>query len=147
MSYTDSEIRDYAVGLAPELVTVYGAAGASPLDARTTADVTFARSQAGATAFGPKHLLALGLLLAHTGTLTLRRIQAGASTPAIAVGAVNSTTVGGMSISMGNAGLLGSATAYSVSDADLGRTDYGLRFLSLRNTRARVAVPFVSVPR
>jgi hypothetical protein len=147
MSYTDSEIRDYAVGMAPELVTVYGAAGASPLDARTEADVVFARSQAGATPFGARHLLALGLLLAHTGTLTLRRIQAGAATPAIAVGAVNSTTVGGMSISMGNAGIVGAATAYSVSDADLSRTDYGLRFLQLRNTRARVGTPFVAVPR
>ena len=135
MSVSDVIIRDAARGAAPELTGVLGAAGTA-VSAETTQRIEWARAKAGAraTSTAAKHLLALAYLLAHRTTADLMGSQGSTSAPigsGATAGAVTSTAVGGMSIGYG-AGVIGGFTALSADDAELGTTQYGRAWLSLR---------------
>jgi hypothetical protein len=132
---TDAAIRDAARGVAPELTGVLGATGSAvPVDAALR--IVWARAKAGASATTTlaKQLLALGYLLAHRTTADLMGSQGSTSAPigsGATAGAITSTSVGGMSIGYG-AGVIGGFGALSADDADLGTTQYGRAWLSLR---------------
>jgi len=135
VSASDVLVRDAARGVAPELTGVLGAADTA-VSAETTLRIGWARAKAGAaaTSTAAKHLLALAYLLAHRTTADLMGSQGSTSAPigsGATAGAVTSTAVGGMSIGYG-AGVIGGFTALSADDAELGTTQYGRAWLSLR---------------
>jgi len=135
VSASDVLVRDAARGVAPELTGVLGAADTA-VSAETTLRIGWARAKAGAaaTSTAAKHLLALAYLLAHRTTADLMGSQGSTSAPigsGATAGAVTSTAVGGMSIGYG-AGVIGGFAALSADDAELGTTQYGRAWLSLR---------------
>jgi len=132
---TDAAIRDAARSVAPELTGVLGAAlAAVPADAALR--IEWARLKVGAlaTTTAARQLLGLGYVLAHRTTADLMGSQGSTSAPigsGATAGAITSTSVGGMSIGYG-AGVIGGFGALSADDADLGTTQYGRAWLSLR---------------
>lgn len=138
---TDAAIRDQARAVAPELTALLGAAE-SAVPVAVTSRLAWVRQTVGtwATNNADLRLTGLGYVLAHRVSRDLMGSQGSASAPigsGSTVGAVASTTVGGMSIGYGGSGFV----PLSPGDAELAMSNYGLAWLGLRGTLARPNMP------
>ena len=138
---TDAAIRDQARAVAPELTALLGAAD-SAIPVAVTARLQGVRQVVGVWGVNNTalRLEALGYVLAHRVTRDLMGSQGSTGAPigsGSTVGAVASTTVGGMSIGYGGSGFV----PQSPGDAELAMSNYGLAWLGLRGTLARPNMP------
>lgn len=141
---THAEVRDAARALAPELTAVLGASG-DPVPAGVTVRMPWVEGLAGWKAFGDDYLTtARAYLLAHRCTRDLAGSQGSTSAPiggGATAGAITSASTGGLALGFGGGGVLSPPTAWGVSDAEIGSTQYGQSFLALRDSRAQVMCP------
>lgn len=138
---TDAAIRDQARSVAPELTAILGATD-SAVPVEVTARLPGVRLIVGAwaTLTADVRLVGLGYVLAHRVTRDLMGSQGSTSAPigsGATVGAVASTSVGGMSIGYSAGGFV----PLSPGDAELMTTQYGQAWLGIRSSLARPNMP------
>lgn len=141
MTPTDAAIRDQARSVAPELTTLLGAAD-STVPVAVTARLEGVRLIVGAwgSLTAAVQLTGLGYVLAHRVSRDLMGSQGSTSAPigsGATLGAVASTSVGGMSIGYGAGGFV----PQSPGDAELMTTQYGQAWLGIRSSLARPNMP------